>query len=265
MMQIRSDKTAVRAKRPQARRASRAPARQLPWGTWLNRGLILCAVGVVGFVSSLAWSHLAELPVERVIIEGDVQHTSSAELEALVQPALAGGFLRTDLNELRTQLELLPWIFSAQVRRQWPASLQIEVVEQLPIARWGDSGFLNHEGEVFQSNRVEGAVRLPLLSGPEGREAQVVASYQQLMKLLSPLELTVASLEMDARGGMRAGLGNGIELNIGDRDLDQRVARFAAVYRASLAAQVEQVARVDLRYRNGLAVAYKTPVEVAGI
>ncbi len=248
------------------RRQQAAATRSVHWGLWLNRLMVLLAAVGVTTVAGLGFNKLRLLPVEHVAITGEIEHTTPAVLQELVQTALRGGFLGTDLGELRERLESLPWIYRANVRRQWPASLEIAVIEQLPIARWGESGYLNHEGEAFSSLKNHGEQVLPLLRGREGSQRELMAHYQAFAELLAPLDLTLTELRMSELGELRARLDGGIELVIGKQDFKRRVSRFAVIYRAQLAPQAAQIVKVDMRYGNGLAVAFDATAEqVAGL
>lgn len=235
-------------------------------GGWLNRLLIVAGLCAVGLAATRAWLALAAIPVERVVISGNLQRTQIAAVEEVVQPALAGGFLNADLGAVRGELEALPWIYRATVRRRWPNALEVAVVEQLPIARWGKGGFLNHEGEVFESRRArELGSDLPRLEGPPGSARELIVSFQQLGEWLQPLELELAALRRDERGHLTAELANGVRLVLGDRELRARLSRFARVWRAELSVDPARVEQVDLRYSQGLAVAFRAPpAEVAG-
>ncbi|MCB1676042.1 MAG: cell division protein FtsQ/DivIB [Halioglobus sp.] len=232
---------------------------------WPNRLLVLLGVGVVLFAANRAFVALEAIAVQHIVVTGELEHTRAEAVQEMVQPALAGGFLRADLHYMRRQLEALPWIYAASVRRKWPNALEIHVVEQLPIARWGRDGFLNHEGEVFRSASSDKWQSLPLLRGPEGSARSLVASYQRLLELLAPLGLAVEQLEIDERGQVEVVLAGGIELLLGGDDFLERMHRFAAIYRRELAPRAAQVARVDLRYASGVAVAFRDASRVAGI
>jgi cell division protein FtsQ len=233
---------------------------------WLNRLLILLGVSAVLGVSLKGYLYLHQIPVEHIIVSGKLEHTQSAALEDMVQPALVGGFLNADLERIQTQLQSLPWVYEASVRRRWPNALELHVVEQLPIARWGKNGFLNHEGVVFQSTGEQKEWQeLPLLRGPQGSSVELTAIYQQVNKILTPYKLLVKELEIDDRGELEASLQDGIYLVMGREDYVNRLRRFAAVYSAELVNKRDQIVRVDLRYKNGLAVEYKEDGRVAGI
>lgn len=267
MAGIKAGKKPKGARRKPAARASRE--RLVPavsaLSRWFNRLLIFAGLAFVAVVAAQAWMYLVQIPVEQITVTGKLKHTRSEEVQARVQPALEGGFLQADLALLQEQLEALPWIYSAQVRRRWPSSLEIHVVEQLPIARWGEGGFLNHEGEVFQSERSEQWQDLPRLLGPEGSNEAMVDSYQRLLEHLAPLGLRVELLESDERGQLRAELAGGTELLVGDSEFKERLKRFTTLYRGTLGERAGDLARVDLRYQQGVAVVFREPPQVAGV
>ena len=232
---------------------------------WLNRVLILAGAAVVLAAAAQAYLVLERIPVQRISVTGDLEHTRAEAVQAMVQPALAGGFLNADLQRIRTELEALPWIYRVSVRRKWPNALEINVSEQLPIARWGADGFLNHEGQVFRSNNSEQWQSLPVLRGPEGAARSLVASYQRLVDTLRPLGLAVQQLSVDERGQVNAQLSGGVQLALGGDDFKERMQRLVTVYHSELAERMTEVQRIDLRYASGVAVAYREPAQVVGL
>ncbi len=231
----------------------------------MNWLLILLGAGVVVAAATQAYVTLEAVPVQQITVTGELAHTQREAVQAMVQPALVGGFLRADLRGIQAQLESLPWIYQASVRRRWPAALEIHVVEQLPIARWGEDGFLNHEGEIFRSSRSAEWQDLPRLRGPEGTARSLMATYRRMVGILSPLGLEIARLAVDERGQVSAELAEGMTLMLGSEQFLDRMHRFAELYRRELAARVAEVARVDLRYPSGVAVAFSEPDQVAGL
>ncbi len=236
-----------------------APEGPVRSSAWLNRLLILLGAAVVLAAATKAFITVQSLPVQRISVTGALQHTQAQAVQDMVQPCLAGGFLNADLQEMRRQLEGLPWIYEATVRRKWPNALEIHVVEELPIARWGKDGFLNHEGGVFRSEKSGDWESLPLLLGPEGSAQSLMAKYQRLVEILTPLNLAVEQLAVDERGQMEAVLAGGMQLYLGGEDFLGRMQRFVGIYRSELAARRTEVERVDLRYESGIAVAFRAP------
>ncbi|MBT4518463.1 MAG: FtsQ-type POTRA domain-containing protein [Halieaceae bacterium] len=260
------DKPKARQRRQGSGATRKVPGKGLrpSFYAWLNRLLVFVGVGVVIAATAQALLHISAIPVARIVVTGELENTRAEALQDLIQPALAGGFLSTDLQHIRSQIKSLPWIFDASVRRRWPNVLEIHVVEQLAIGRWGENGFINHEGQVFYSEKDLNRGTLPRLQGPEGSAKVLMGNYQQLTEELAPLNLVVMQLVVDERGQLEAQLGNGTSLVLGGDEIAERLQRFAVVYRAELERQIGSVSSVDLRYKNGLAVAFHKPSQMAG-
>ena len=70
-------------------------------------------------------------------------------------------------------------MYRVNTRRRWPAEIEVTLTEQRPLARWGEGGYLNHEGE-FCGDPDPLYQDLPLLIGPDGAEASLMRRYQTL-------------------------------------------------------------------------------------
>ncbi len=239
-----------------ATRNARTQPRKSREGVLLRRlvaGMLgCCLLALVGAVGA----YLLSLPVNRVVVSGDVQQVSRDELMAVISDSLSGGFLWLDLQTIREPLEALPWVHRAVVRRQWPDSIEVQVVEQRPIAQWGSAAYLNHAGEVFRPGANELLDGLPKLSGPEGSQGELMTRYKLVQEHLQPLGLRVTALLMSPRGGLTASLEGGGEVVFGRDQLEEKLVRLAAIYQARLASRRDELARVDLRYSQGAAVAW---------
>jgi cell division protein FtsQ len=255
---LRQPRAGARSRRPgqgATRQTATVQAPRRP-AAWLNWILILAGAGVVVAAALQAYLKLEAIPVQQITVTGELEHTQTEAVQEMVQPALVGGFLNADLRRIQQQLEELPWIYRASVQRRWPNALEIHVVEQLPIARWGEHGFLNHEGEVFNSRSANEGPALPLLRGPEGTARSLMVRYQRIIEILAPLHLAVEQLAVDERGQLEVVLQGGVRVMIGSDDFLERMHRFVAIYRAELASRYARVERVDLRYEQGVAVTY---------
>ena len=220
-------------------------------------------MAVPGYAS---WT-LAQLSVQRVVVKGALQQVDRERLMRRVKPVAQSSFFWLDLQAIRQSLEQLPWVYRVVVKRRWPHTLELQVTEQLPIARWGDQAYLNHAGALFaagslpdeQRRRAEQQRPLVLLAGPPDSHRLVMQQYLLIQNRLQPLDLQVAELRMNGRGGLRARLSGGAELVLGRVDIDSRLARFARLYASRLATSAKRWYRVDLRYSNGAAVAWQEP------
>ena len=213
----------------------------------------------------LLW--VARLPlfaIQGVSVSGDVAHYNAITLRANVMPRLQGTFFTLDLKEARKVFESVPWVRRAVVRREFPNRLKVQLQEHQAVAFWGAEGesrLVNSFGEVFEANVGEiEQDNLPRLNGPEGQSAQVLAMHQTLQPLFTPMDLTLDQLELTARGGWRAQLDTGTELELGSGETAELMARAERFLKtvAQVTARYQrnpsQLASVDLRHSDGYAI-----------
>ena len=133
---------------------------------WVNRCLL--ASGLLLVIAGLyqGGSSLSSQQVEQLTVRGDDQHIDIEAIQGRLAPRIAAGFLATDLTDLRHELESLPWVYRVNTRRRWPAEIEVTLVEQRPLAKWGERGYLNHEGHYFAADRDPLYDYLPATGGP---------------------------------------------------------------------------------------------------
>ncbi|MFT7404241.1 cell division protein FtsQ/DivIB [Zhongshania sp.] len=245
-----------RFKRSKPERSERQPVSR-EWGRIFNRLLLVAAV--MGFVYGVErlGSQLESIPVDRVVFAGDFRHVSREILVDRVTSHLAVGYISLDLESIQSELEQEPWVYRAIVERVWPRELKITIVEETPIAAWGNGGLLNHRGKIFlPAKELRSDASLPLLTGPDGGAIEIMRQYRLMSQLLGDENLVLQRLQMNDRGGWIATLNGGAVLVLGRQEPLEKLRRFMWVYKQQLAADFEQVRRVDTRYINGLAVSW---------
>lgn len=205
----------------------------------------------------------ADRPIAKVSVEGDLSYISQAAVQQRISPYVSASFFTIDLAGMRQELEQMPWIAHAEVRRVWPDQVVIRLDEQLPIARWGDEALLNNQGQAFAPREVANYEHLPRLSGPQRAQQQVMQQYQILSQMLRPLGFTIASLDMSSRGAWTLGTAQGVEIMLGRDHAVEQIRRLVTIYDKALKEQITKIARIDMRYPNGLAVAWRDPVPEA--
>jgi cell division protein FtsQ len=256
--------------KPAQRGASRLVARE-PIGLRLPRPnlgllkritwpLLLLVLGFAAYELAQRLLPYADRPIAKISVEGDLSYVSQQAVQEHMEPFVKASFFSVDLPGLRHELEQMPWIASAQVRRVWPDQLLVRLEEHLPIARWGDEALLNNQGKAFAPKQQANYQHLPQLYGPKRAQQKVMQQYQMLSQMLRPLGFSVARLELRERGSWFLSTGQGIELLLGRDHLVEKMRRFTAIYDKALKAQQTNIARIDLRYAYGLAVTWREPI-----
>lgn len=178
------------------------------------------------------------------------QQVDLVQLNQVIKRAVKGSFFTVDLEQTRRSFEQLAWVRKVSVRRHFPWGLEVTLEEQVPMARWNNVALVNTFGEVF-----EGQSRLPLpdFIGQPDTSVQVAEMYAEFSRQLGILQQSIAQISLTPRFAWQLRLGNGMLLELGREQVQQRLARFIAVYPYSLATMAGRINHVDLRYRNGFA------------
>lgn len=250
-------------RRPRQARRRRSVAARVNWQQWL--GLLrpvsivaLALVVVIGGWRSYQWLMLpSTLPLVQVAVKGHLLRVSPDALEKQIRGAVNGGFFSIDLAVAKRQLKAIPWVYDVSLRRIWPDRLEVVIEEQQPIARWGAMALLNRYGEVFSAGLDSRSVVLPVISGVDGREHELIQAFVAADDLLNSLNLRLVELSEDPRGDQRLLLSSGVELALGRQERDVRLSRFAAAYRRTLAPVIDRISVLDLRYANGFSVRWR--------
>ncbi len=215
--------------------------------------VVLPVVAVLnGWVGAERW------PLAKLRVHGEFKRVPGEELQKVMLPHARAGFFAVDLQQAQRAFEQLPWVESAQVRKQWPDVLEVSIVEHRPFARWGKDRLLSEQGRLFAVPQALENAPLPQLDGPDSKTAEVVELYNASRALFAPVGMDVRELAMDARGSWSLGLDNGVQVIVGRDDARSRLARFARVLPQLTRTQVPLV-RADLRYTNGFALEWAKP------
>jgi cell division protein FtsQ len=178
---------------------------------------VLCTVLMSGWMI-LGWMDDAQrLPLSKLVVTGDRHYTRNDDIrQSILALGAPGTFMTQDVNIIQSQIERLPWIKQASVRKQWPDELKIHLVEYVPIARWNDQHMVDADGNSFSvpSDRTSN-VNLPMLSGPEGSENEVLQGYRDMGKVLAKDKFTLKMAAMTARRSWQLTLDNDIDHTVG--------------------------------------------------
>lgn len=203
--------------------------------------------------------HLPGLfPLRSVHLSAAPQRVVAEDVLAAVRSEVNGNFFTVDIERLRQSLEKLPWVRSVTIRREFPDRLAVRLEEHQALARWNGAArfdglgteLVNRQGEVFSAYTEQ---MLPDFIGQRGDSGEVAQRYGEFSLQLAALNLQVAQLALSPRHAWQLRLSNGMVLELGREEMQQRLARFVAAYPYSLAAQAGSARYVDMRYRNGFA------------
>lgn len=227
--------------------------------------LFIAGAAALLAVAAVWMVRMPSVPVRQVVFTDELSHVRRAEIEQVLPAALVGNFFSMNLDSVRAALETLPWVRRVDVRRVWPAKLEVRVEEHEPVARWqetrtGTNGELvNSHGEVFAAQlETDKAHRLPILHGPQGTASDVLKRFNELRDGLKALGSQPVQLALSPRLAWQVRLDNDLIIDMGREQpkspVDTRLSRFVQVYPDAVMKRALHPSVVDLRYPNGFAL-----------
>jgi cell division protein FtsQ len=214
--------------------------------------ILLMAVLVAGFLALLGELNQ---PVRIVRVLGNITEAEQRQIRDAVTPSLGEGLRSVELMRVAASVYRLSWPRQVTVRRLWPAALELHVERELPIAVWGDEGFLTSEGRVMQF--PESSPELPVFSCASSTPREAMEVYGLLYEALTGSGTRIVELSESALGEWEVALENGIRVLLGRHDLGRRMRRFQVVRESVLENRTDAVRYIDARYANGVAVRWQ--------
>jgi cell division protein FtsQ len=245
------------ATRGATRRGEASPAGRSRWlVTLLFLGLLAATIDL----GWRAFREVANVPISQVQVNGDFRFLDKARVEEIMLPHLGTGYFMVDLPRMRDELARLPLVHEVTVRRAWPDRLLVFITEQVPVLRFGDDAYLNPYAEVFRPGAPLANVDLPVVRGPERSARLLLERFDRLTGMLEPTGLRITELALDGKHAWRLGLSNGAEVLLGRRDMDHKMKLLTQLLTDTWATERDRILRLDMRYSNGVAVAWRDGV-----
>lgn len=227
--------------------------------------LLLLALPVVGVLNGTFASD--RWPLRQLELEAELRQVSLEQVQQVVGQYTRRGFFALSLVELRDALAGLPWVEAVEVRKRWPDTVAVKLLEYQPYAIWDDAALVSRSGRLFEVPGIESIGGLPRLSGPETEVAAVVNFHARAAALLHEARLHVTHVRLSSRGSWSLVLDGGAEVVLGREQERERLTRFAATIGSLMRERpATPLQHADLRYPNGFALTWAsdTPPDGSG-
>ncbi|UCH41588.1 MAG: FtsQ-type POTRA domain-containing protein [Gammaproteobacteria bacterium] len=199
------------------------------------------------------------LPIRTIQLSGTFEYLDQGEVEKTLQEYIGQGFFSFDIHQLQKVLHENSWTESVSVRRVWPDKIRVMITEKKPVARWDEHHLLSNRAKVYQADAGAFA-HLPLVHAASHRPQWVLSQFYVLDARFTSVDERVLALRVDSRGALDVELINGLQIKLGRGDIERKIDRLISIYAQQILPRREQIQRLDLRYSNGFAVAWKEEV-----
>ena len=228
----------------------------LRWKTSYNWIFLLVPIALTGHYLS----RMNELlPIRSIQLAGSFENLDQQKVEQALRPYIGQGFFSLDIHELQEILNARPWTESVSIRRVWPDKLRVTITEKKPVARWDDRHLLSESARVYAADTAPFG-QLPLVHAHGHTPEWALRQFARLETQFESVDEQLVALRVDSRGAIDIELLNGLQIKLGRSDIDRKIERLVSIYQRQILPRREQIQRIDLRYSNGFAVAWKKEV-----
>jgi len=230
---------------------------------WLTVASVVvgCLSLSVYYLGYMAQS-LLQKPIASIAVYGDFNYITKDSVKVLVNDIVGKSFVGEDIKKAQKKIEGYPWVDKINLSRQWPDRLLVNVSEQVPIARWGDKGFVNNRGELVMTPELEKLSHLAELDGDDKEAAVMMQKYSLITAQLRPHGFKVTTLKKDKRGAWMLQLNNDWQVMLGKNEILHRISRLTALLQQQNISASADIERIDTRYENGIAIRWAQHKEI---
>lgn len=208
------------------------------------------------------------LRLERVDVTG-IKKLTRDEILSAASVKIGDDLLGIRLSRMGEQLTKNPWVASVRVRRNFPHSLSIDVLERQPVGvvSMGYLYYLDSRGEIFKPLQEGDSLDFPVITGlaeedllrdPAGAKETlngVLALLEHLKKERSGISLAdISELHYDKGFGYTLfTINKGLPIRLGMDGFSDKLDRLAKVY-SLLQPQIPAIEYIDLDYSDRIVV-----------
>lgn len=227
--------------------------------SWQSALITLVVVFMIGFFALKA---INQNPTKSIYVE--TSNLTLPERESLNGVMANLGevpFFDGDLHQIRQSVMALSWVEQANVSRDWYHGIMVEVTPRKPIANFGSEEMVDANGVVFRPANSDDVMNpaLVTLHGSPHEARDIMRQMQYINEHFAPLGLMVEDLILTPRHTWVIRFNNGLRVVVDSENTEQKLFSLAKVLKSQFAERIHDMQSVDLRYKNGFAISWKTP------
>lgn len=226
--------------------------------SWQSALITLVLLFAIGFFTVQTIRHSPARPI--FIESSNLTALEYQSVEQAVTPFGKLPFFGGNLHEIHDSVMKLSWVEHAVVSRDWYQGIRVEVVPRQPIANFGSQELMDANGVVFRPANADDVMNpnLVTLYGLPTQADNIMRQMRYINEGFAPLGLTVDGLILTPRNTWVIRFHNGLRVVVDDENTEQKLHQLAQTLNEKFADRVDEMQSVDLRYKNGFAIAWRT-------
>lgn len=219
--------------------------------------LILLTLSLAFVIFKVRHFLLNQWVIDNISISGNVQYLDPKELEPVAKEFIGKSLVFADIEALHVKLLALDWVKDAEISRSWPATLDVRLHEEKPLALLRGEKIISTEGKTLKI--LEGReYSIPNFVVEDEYLADAFENYFDFLSKISVVGLGINKLSHNSVEGWRINVNRDFDIVVGHSNLMARLGRFVLAYHRKLESESKTFDYVDLRYTNGVAIGWKT-------
>jgi cell division protein FtsQ len=200
-----------------------------------------------------------EMPLTSLLLTGQHPHVFAEDVKnILVNQPTNLNFFTLEIEEIQKELERLPWIYSVSIRKRWPDTIKIHIVEQAAVAKWNGRALLNRFSDILAVEPSSVEEDLVDLYGDDKNPQETLDIYNKIYQLIKVSKFNIVILKNDNRNSTTLQLKNGIVLRLGREQKLDRIQRYLAIIPLlERKYNINEIDYIDMRYDTGFSVGWK--------
>ena len=221
--------------------------------------LLLILLMLFGIV--MAVNTLYQAPPAKITI--DPKGLSSAQYKILndtMQAQKVGSFFTTDLPVLQNTVLQMPWVEDVSIQRDWNRGIVISALPRQPVAKFGSERLIDANGQAYipADSRSLYQPDFANLQGDSSQSALIMQMTQQVNTWYAPVGIEVQDVFLSPRMTWLFRFNNGMRIIVDNENTYQKLYGVSQLLDNQLANKREQIQSLDLRYKNGFAITWKS-------
>lgn len=221
--------------------------------------LLLILVMLLGIVMAL--KTLYQAPPAKISI--DPKGLSSAQYQLLSDSMKAqhvGSFFTTDLPVLQDAVLQMPWVEDVSIQRDWNRGIVISALPRQPVAKFGSERLIDANGQAYIPADSHSLYQPDFanLQGDSSQSALIMQMTQQVNTWFAPIDIKVQDVFLSPRMTWLFRFDNGLRIIVDNENTYQKLYGVSQLLDNQLANRRDQIQSLDLRYKNGFAITWKS-------
>lgn len=242
---------------------ARRPRSSLQVPTWVKYFFMTLVVGILLLILMMGGKALRDAPPAAIHV--NTQDLTTAQYQALQQTMsqqTVSSFFTTDLQALRDIAMGLAWVDQISVTRDWQRGIVITALPKQAVANFGTERLVDAQGAVFVPADSEELTKpkFATLQGEMNQAPVIMQQMQQINDWYAPLDMRVEDIILTPRMTWLVRFDNGLRVIVDNENTAQKLLNLSQLLSNQLSDRRENMQSVDLRYKNGFTVAWKTEV-----